>query len=118
MTYAGGGGLGKISFVSRLMDELDPPPRGWQTANVNVRFRTHYNKWLRWSPDTAKQKRWITEMVEMWRRDFDWDGIREDLEKYIALKGNAPKFIPPYATPPPAPPNTGEATTKKPNQPQ
>ncbi|MFZ3122783.1 MAG: hypothetical protein WA104_05405 [Thermodesulfovibrionales bacterium] len=89
MQVRGGGAMAKFGFISKLVHDVSPPERAWETSHINVRFCAHYNKWLRWSPLTLMQKRWVSSMSEMYRQDFEWKGIREDLERYIRLKATS-----------------------------
>lgn len=51
---------------------------------LKVIFECNYTPYLKWSPRTIHQKKWVNEMAALFNRDFEWDGIRSELEKYLS----------------------------------
>jgi len=86
MQSRSGGYIDETGMLQTLLYDLAQPEGKWTSAEINVRFRARYNRWLRGSSSTAQQREWIEAMTRRFEHDFGWTGIREDLEKYLLLK--------------------------------
>jgi hypothetical protein len=72
----GGEQLGAGSLAEKIKAKY---PGSWWAGHYVVSFDCKYRRFYRWSPATAKQKAWVTEIIEAFKRDFDWQLVREDL---------------------------------------
>ena len=71
---------------TRLGDELLkklPKSDEYYSWNYFISIEAKYNPWLKWSPETNRQRKWAKELIELMRNDFDWDLVKKDLEKEI-----------------------------------
>src|SRR3989338_6050009 len=81
LMLVGGGPLGGATLAKKIIREWTPTSSKCGEKHINVSFHCQYKRWRRWSPSTERQKEWLKEMVSMFRNDFEWPLIRNDLEK-------------------------------------
>jgi len=94
--------LGGTDLAEKLKAEL-PDPNSWLADIIHVVFTRRYKPLLRWSPKTLQQKEWASEMVKLFRDDFDWALVRPDLEKFLERKkaaSTSPQEVTPEGTVP------------------
>jgi len=63
---------------SKIRSRLREPDK-WSVKSFRVEFSTKINRWRIFSSYTARQKRWVEEMIKAFVTDFSWDAIRKDL---------------------------------------
>lgn len=79
-----GGGVGNSNLARRIREHLSLSMM--YSYHIIVSFKCEYNHWRRWSPSTTQQRKWVQDLVDAFRSDFDWQFIREDLKRVLSEK--------------------------------
>jgi len=61
------------------METTLDPSKNWQTQEIKVRFAITYNRDYILSPDTTSQHAWLEQLLTLYRWDYDWSLIWQDI---------------------------------------
>ncbi len=69
----------RTALGRKIRNRLREPDK-WSYKSFRIEFRRKFNRWRIFSSYTARQKRWIDEMVMAFETDFSWNEIRKELK--------------------------------------
>ncbi len=86
LTSFGRGVVEASDLAEKINNKYRPTSSKWWEEHIRVSFYCQYTRWYRWSPETKRRRKWVEEMIDMFRNDFEWSLIRNDLEKAFNIK--------------------------------
>lgn len=72
--------LSSTKLAESILKTL-PSENKWQTEEFVISFECTYSKLRRGNPSLIKQKKWVEEIVNGVKKDFDWGNVKEDIIK-------------------------------------
>lgn len=71
------------SILGKKIDARLENPGSFFAHDYIITLDATFSRFLRWSPQTLKQKEWITQIFENFERDFSWDLFKVQFEKAL-----------------------------------
>jgi hypothetical protein len=84
----GNSGVEFTNLGERILKSLSkyyPNTESFYANNLIVEFTCDYSRWFKGSPDTIRQKKWVSEIINEFSNDFDWEILKPYIEKVYGL---------------------------------